>query len=230
MSRVGQGVPEFVLASASPRRLELLRAIGVQPTVRAAAVDERPLDGETPAQLVERLAVLKATTVARSTRPSVDGDDPTSTTGAGDRLSASTSHSNSVVLGADTVIDLDGRILAKAESRSEAEAMLRALSGRDHDVISGMALVGRVDGRAVEVSAVERTTVTMRALTEDDIAWYLGTGDYEGKAGSYAIQGLGGLFVDRIDGSYTNVVGLSVAGLDRLFGAAGMALRDLVAS
>lgn len=213
MSRVGQGVPEFVLASASPRRLELLQAIGVRPAVQAAAMDERPLDGESPAQLVERLAVAKATIVfeggvAGSADPGRDV----------------------VVLGADTVIDLDGRILAKAEDRPDAVRMLRALSGRDHDVITGMALIGRVGGQAIEASTVERTSVTMRPLSDGDIDWYLGTGEFNGKAGSYAIQGLGGLFVERIDGSYSTVVGLSVAGLDRLFAGVGLNLRELVAS
>jgi septum formation protein len=213
MSRVGQGVPEFVLASASPRRLELLQAIGVRPVVQAAAMDERPLDGESPAQLVERLAVAKATIVFE------DG-----VAGSAD------SGQDVVVLGADTVIDLDGQILAKAEDRPDAVRMLRALSGRDHEVITGMALIGRVCGQAIEASIAERTSVTMRPLTDGDIDWYLGTGEFIGKAGSYAIQGLGGLFVERIDGSYSNVVGLSVAGLDRLFTSVGLALRDLVAS
>lgn len=213
MSRVGQGVPEFVLASASPRRLELLQAIGVRPAVQAAAMDERPLDGESPAQLVERLAAAKATIVYEDgiAGPADIGQDV-------------------VVLGADTVIDLDGRILAKAEDRPDAVRMLRALAGRDHEVITGMALIGRVGGHAIEASTVERTSVTMRPLTDGDIDWYLGTGEFIGKAGSYAIQGLGGLFVERIDGSYSNVVGLSVAGLDRLFAGVGLNLRELVAS
>lgn len=213
MSRVGQGVPEFVLASASPRRLELLQAIGVRPAVQAAAMDERPLDGESPAQLVERLAAAKATIVYE------DGIAGPADTGQ-----------DVVVLGADTVIDLDGRILAKAEDRPDAVRMLRALAGRDHEVITGMALIGRVGGHAIEASTVERTSVTMRPLTDGDIDWYLGTGEFIGKAGSYAIQGLGGLFVERIDGSYSNVVGLSVAGLDRLFAGVGLNLRELVAS
>lgn len=221
MSRVGQGVPEFVLASASPRRLELLRTIGVQPAVRAAAVDERPHGDEAPAQLVERLAVLKARTVFDGGHPAEAG------TGAHRHPD---SDGDLVVLGADTVIDLDGQILAKPDDRDDGARMLRSLSGRDHDVITGMALIGRVDGRTVEASTVERTAVTFRALSDDDIDWYLGTGEFEGKAGSYAIQGLGGLFVDRIDGSYSTVVGLSMAGLDRLFGEVGLVLRQLVAS
>lgn len=214
MSRVGHGAPEFVLASASPRRLELLQAIGIQPAVRAAAVDERPLEREAPADLVVRLAKTKARTVADGRRADAGPDD------AGDHL----------VVGADTVIDLDGRALGKPSDRAEAEHMLRSLSGRCHEVITGMAVIGRLGGETVEAVTVERTEVTMRSLGEDDLTWYLDTGEFDGKAGAYAIQGFGALLVDGIDGSYHNVVGLSVTGLDRLCREVGLALRDLVTS
>lgn len=214
MSRVGHGAPEFVLASASPRRLALLQAIGIRPAVRVAAVDERPLDRETPTDLVARLARTKARTVADERR--VDKGVET--------------EADHLVVGADTVIDLDGRALGKPNDRAEAERMLRSLSGRCHEVITGMAVVGRLGGEPVEAVTVERTEVTMRTLGDDDVAWYLDTGEFNGKAGAYAIQGFGALLVDGIDGSYHNVVGLSVAGLDRLCRRVGLPLRELVSS
>ncbi len=216
MSRVGHGAPEFVLASASPRRLELLRAIGIQPAVRAAEVDERPLDQEPPGDLVARLAETKARTVAEA--------------GTADANGSAGEDGDHLVVGADTVIDLDGRSLGKPADRAEAEEMLRSLSGRCHEVVTGMAVIGRLGGEPVEAVAVERTEVTMRPFGEDDLAWYLDTGEFDGKAGAYAIQGFGALLVEGIDGSYHNVVGLSVAGLDRLCRQVGVALRDLVAS
>lgn len=212
MSRVGLGASEFVLASASPRRLALLRGIGVEPTaVEAAAADERPLDGEKPADLVERLARTKAELVAE--RRQTDADEAARL----DRL----------VLGADTVIDLDGEILAKPADRSEAARMLRALSGRAHDVVTGIAIVGSVGGDPVAVSTVERTAVRMRSIGDDEVAWYLDSGEWEGKAGAYAIQGVGSLLVSGIEGSYPNVVGLPLVALDRLLTELGRPLRDL---
>lgn len=182
----------------------------------AASVDERAIDGETPAELVERLALAKAATVAARSvdvGPGRAGGGPV----PGDRI----------VVGADTVIDLDGEILGKPIDRADAATMLRSLSGRRHHVITGMAVVGRLGRRCVEASTVERTAVTMRSLGDDDIDWYLGTGEFAGKAGSYAIQGYGALLVEGIEGSYHNVVGLSVAGLDALLRGVGLPLRAL---
>lgn len=168
-----------------------------------ASVDERPLPGERPAELVERLALAKA----RATASSV-----------GDRL----------VIGADTVIDLDGRVLGKPADRRDAHRMLMSLAGRSHGVVTGVAVVGTVDGRPVEVAAVERTEVAMRPYGGDEVAWYLDAGEFEGKAGAYAIQGLGCLLVQGIQGSYHNVVGLPPATLDRLLADFGRPLRSLV--
>lgn len=199
-----------MLASGSPRRLAILRSIGIDPTVVAAAIDEQPLPGEKPTELVERLALSKARAV--SSRP-IDGGEE-----AGDRL----------VVGADTVIDLDGRILGKPADRAEAESMLVALAARSHAVVTGVAVVGAVDGRPVASVEIERTEVEMRAYGVDEIAWYLDQGEYEGKAGAYAIQGLGSLLVRGIEGSYQNVVGLPLTTLDRILTGVGRPLRELV--
>lgn len=173
--------------------------------VTAASIDEQPAPGEKPAELVERLALSKARVVAAD---AVEG--------------------NRLVIGADTVIDLDGRVLGKPVDRAEAEAMLVALAGRCHAVVTGVAVVGSVDGRPVEAVAVQRTEVEMRCYGADEIEWYLDRGEYRDKAGAYAIQGLGSLLVDGIEGSYQNVVGLPLTALDRLLTGFGRPLRELV--
>lgn len=197
-----------MLASASPRRLTILRGIGVEPTVVAAAVDERPLDGEKPVDLVERLALAKARSVAAAI-----GDDAV--------------EGGRVVVGADTVIDLDGVTLGKPADRAEGERMLVRLAGRAHLVRTGVAVIADAGRGTVEASAVTTTDVVMRPYGADEIAWYLDSGEYEGKAGAYAIQGLGSLLVDGIEGSYHNVVGLPVTTLDRLVSEVGFSLRGL---
>ena len=183
----------LILASASPRRRELLSAAGVAFIVDAASVDETPLDGETPAECVERLALMKA----RAVLPRHPGD---------------------VVLGADTTVVLDGRMLGKPVDEFEAAIMLRSLSGRAHEVLTGVALVSA----AGERSTVERTTVVMTRLTEDEIAWYVASGEPGDKAGAYAIQGLASRFIPRLEGSYSNVVGLPVAAVLQLVNEMGL--------
>lgn len=169
----------FRLASASPRRLDLLRQIGVRPAeVRPAEIDETPGKRESARALALRLATEKARAVA-------DG-----------RLAT---------LGADTVVSAAGRILPKAEDIETAEACLALLSGRRHRVTTGVALVlpdGRLRSRVVE------TLVTVKRLHADEIAHYLQSGEWHGKAGGYAIQGLAAAFIPSINGSYSNVVGL----------------------
>jgi septum formation protein len=174
-------VPALVLASASPRRAELLARLGLAPEVRPSHVDETVLPGEVPADTVVRLARAKAV-AGRS------GDDE-------------------VVLAADTEVVLDGRVLGKPADRAEAAAMLRALAGRSHEVTTGLAVARGVQ---VEVDRVT-TTVAFRPLTDAEIAWYLATGEPAGKAGGYALQGAGAALVARIDGSDTNVIGLPLA-------------------
>jgi septum formation protein len=177
----------LVLASASPRRADLLRAAGIAFDVRVAAVDETPGPGESPEAYVRRLSVEKARAVAAQ-MPA--------------RL----------VLGADTTVVVDGRLLGKPAGVAEATAMLRSIAGRMHEVVTGVALVSG----AGESCDVARTSVWVRAMTPADIEAYVATGEPMDKAGAYAIQGRFSAFIDRVEGSYTNVVGLPVALVCRL--------------
>lgn len=188
-------VPELVLASASPRRRELLAQLGVHFTVRVSEVDERVLAGESPEAYVTRLARAKASAVAAQ-----DATLP--------------------VLGADTTVVVEGRILGKPADAADALAMLRALSGREHRVLTAVALVH--DGRVED--ALSATRVWFRARDDDMLARYVATGEPLDKAGAYGIQGLGAALVTRIDGSYTGVVGLPVAETVDLLRAAGVGI------
>ena len=172
----------LVLASRSPRRAELLAAAGIPFEVLAADIDETPREGEAPGAYVERLAIEKARAVL-GLRP------------------------DAAVLGADTTVTIDGLILGKPVDASEATAMLRRLQGRAHDVFTGVALVST---EGVQ-SAVDRTRVWFNSMTDEDISWYVESGEPVDRAGAYAIQGLASRFIPRIDGSYSNVVGLPVA-------------------
>jgi septum formation protein len=176
----------LILASSSPRRAALLTAVGYTFEVRVADVDETPHPGETGEVLVRRLADVKARAVPC----------------APDEL----------ILAADTTVVCEGVILNKPEDEADAAAMLRRLSGRPHEVYTGVTL--RRDGG--EESLVERTTVWFASLSEEDIAWYVGSGEPLGKAGGYGIQGRASRFVTRVDGSYPNVVGLPVAQVAKL--------------
>ncbi len=175
--------PHLVLASASPRRLELLRQIGLSPdAVDPAAIDEMPRQGELPAKLAQRLAEEKARLVANR-------------------------HPNSFVLAADTVVACGRRVLPKADTESEARRCLELLSGRRHRVWGGIAAAA--PGRRV-LSRVTDTVVAFNRLTEPEIESYLASGEWKDKAGGYAIQGRAAVFVRYISGSYSNVVGLPI--------------------
>ncbi|HET9783818.1 MAG TPA: Maf family protein [Terriglobales bacterium] len=171
----------IVLASASPRRRELLIAAGFVVEVRPADVDETPLLGEVPAAYVARLA--RAKTFAVSAQP------------------------EEVVLGADTTVVVDDDILAKPADDAEAAAMLRRLSSRSHRVLTGVCL----RRGAHQAEEVEATEVWFDPLSESDIAAYVASGEPRDKAGAYAIQGRAARFIPRIAGSYSNVVGLPIA-------------------
>ncbi len=183
-----------VLASGSPRRLELLRRIGVEPVVRPADIDETPQPGEAPESTVARLARTKARTVERTP--------------------------GELVIAADTEVVLRDGVLGKPADASGAAAMLRSLSGRSHRVVTGVHLVCGDE----EAAAVEETVVHVRELTEAEIEAYVATGEPFGKAGAYAIQGAGGMFVERIEGSDTNVIGLPLTTVVRLAGEVGVTL------
>ncbi|MFZ0817186.1 MAG: Maf family protein [Candidatus Sulfotelmatobacter sp.] len=184
----------IILASASPRRQELLRNAGIQFTVKPADIDETPLAGESPRECAERLAREKALAVFRS--------EP-----------------QSCVLGADTIVVVDDVMLGKPRDAADAARMLRLLSGRTHAVITGVCLAAPVASRELPVAsetenpkiASESTLVTMCALSEDEIRDYVATGDSMDKAGAYGIQGMASRWIPRIEGDYSNVVGLPVA-------------------
>ncbi len=173
----------MILASASPRRQELLRKGGVSFRVCPSLVSEEPLPAESPREQALRLARDKALEVARR-------------------------HRGFWVLGADTVVEVDGVALGKPEDPAEAARMLRLLSGRTHRVMTAFALV---DGEGeVRVHRCCESRVTFRPLKEEEIAVYVASGEPLDKAGGYAVQGLGAALVERVEGSYTNVVGLPV--------------------
>ena len=186
----------LILASASPRRQELVRSLGLDVVVEPADVDESEHPGEDAVRYVERVARAKADAIA-ARRGSLDG---------------------LVVLAADTTVDLDGAILAKPVDDDDARRMLRSLAGRTHLVHT--AVVCRHAGGVLDTTVT--TGVTFAPLGDDDIEWYLALGEYLDKAGAYGMQGAAGAFVERIDGSPSNVIGLPLAQTLRLLRACGV--------
>ena len=187
-------LPPLVLASASPRRIELLAQVGIAPDrIVPADIDETPLKGETPPRLAERLARTKAETVAGR-------------------------ETDALVLAADTVVAVGRRLLEKPADEAEARRFLALLSGRNHRVFTGVAL--KAPGRDTAVRVVE-TRVSLKPLSDDEIAEYIATGDWRGKAGGYAIQGPAGAFVRRIVGSHPAVMGLPLYETVQLLRGAG---------
>ncbi len=186
-----------ILASSSPRRASLLKALGIPFRRVAPDVDETRLPVESVRRYVRRLAIEKALAVANR-RP------------------------HSWVIAGDTTVVLDDTLLGKPRDAREARRMLRQLSGRSHRVLSGIALV-RGDRHSIR-SAVSSTRVTFRPLSEDEIRWYVRTGEPLDKAGAYGVQEKGGMLVARIDGSYSNVVGFPLEKFYELWRAAGLPL------
>jgi septum formation protein len=184
----------LVLASGSPRRAELLKAAGFSFEILRVDVDERPLMNEAASHYVLRLARDKS---ARAIELLTDAD-------TGHR---GTSIDDCVVVGADTAVVIDGFILGKPRADGEAYAMLERLSGRAHQVMTGVS----VRSAGQETSRVETSTVWFAPLTPEEMRWYVASGEGRDKAGAYAIQGLASRFIPRIDGSYSNVVGLPIA-------------------
>jgi len=182
---------KLVLASASPRRAEILRNAGIDFAVQATQIDESLRTGESPTDYVRRLALEKARAAAREL-----GILPAR---------------NALIVGADTVVVIGEEILGKPSSMDDAGRMLRLLSGRTHEVHTGLALLCPSDGNERVIEEVTR--VTFAPLTLQEIESYLATGEPMDKAGSYAIQGLAGRYVTRIEGCYFNVMGLPLARL-----------------
>jgi septum formation protein len=173
----------FILASASPRRRDLLAQIGLTPAqIIPADINEDPIDGELPRPHALRLACEKAQKVASE-------------------------HTDQIILASDTVVGVGRRILPKTETRQSAEDCLRLLSGRSHRVFTGVAVIDEVGHMR---SRVSETRLKMKRLSETEISTYLDSGEWDGKAGGYGIQGLAGAYIHHISGSYTGVVGLPV--------------------
>jgi septum formation protein len=186
----------IVLASASPRRKELLSALGLCFTVHPSEVDETPLNNEPPDEHVQRLALAKAQEV-------------------------SAKFPGRWVLGADTIVVIDGKMLGKPTDTIEARAMLATLADRTHDVYTGYAIVNSMTPEQQRIRFV-KSSVYIRKLAQDEIEAYVGTGEPMDKAGSYAVQGIGSALVERIYGSYTNVVGLPLCEVARDFKELGI--------
>ena len=187
----------LILASASPRRLDLLARIGVTPdAVIAADIDESVPRGELPRQHALRLAREKADAVARQ-------------------------QPDALVLAADTVVAVGRRILPKVEDAATLRACMKLLSGRRHRVLTGVALA--VPGNGIRERLVE-TTIAMKRLSDEEIDHYAGHGEWRGKAGGYALQGYGEVYVRHIGGSYSNVVGLPLAETRMLLKSAGYSI------
>ncbi len=182
------------LASASPRRREILQALGLVFTAAAEDVDESRIEGEDPESMAIRLATTKAQAAANNNR-----------------------HDN-VILAADTVVTLGDAVFGKPESREDAVMMLESLSGKGHSVLTGVAVLCR----GVVRTTVSRTSVRFREISPDEAAHYWQSGEPCDKAGAYAIQGKGGIFVEAISGSYSGVVGLPIFGTAKLLGETGI--------
>jgi len=191
----------LVLASASPRRAEILRTLGIPFLVDPASIREKVRTGETAAEAAERLAIEKAADVAAR-------------------------HPDFWTLAADTLVVLDREILGKPSSDEDAGRMLRLLSGRRHRVVTGVRLRR---GESPGSGLVEESHVVIAPLSEKEIAWYVATGEPQDKAGAYAVQGLGARFIEAVEGSYTNVMGLPARGVYRLMRDAGDSALDLLA-
>jgi len=197
--------PIFVLASGSPRRLALLGQIGVEPTaLRPASIDEAPKRGESPRSLVHRLARAKAEAAREQIADDMDLAD-------------------AYVLAADTVVAVGRCILGKPAVLEEAVASLELLSGRSHRVLTGICLITPNDSMRTRIV---QTRVQFRRLSREDIESYIASREWRGKAGGYAIQGLAGCFVQKLVGSYSNVVGLPLTEIFNLLIGEGLPLRQ----
>ncbi len=178
-------LPPLILASGSPRRAEILTFVGWEFEKRAADVDESILPGESAADYVERLALAKASAVAQHVQ-------------------------NGLVLGADTIVVIDGQIVGKPVDEADARRMLRLLSGNRHQVLTGVSLINISGGERKILTARQETSVKFAALGEADIEWLVENGSPLDKAGAYAVQAQAALFIEEIEGDYWNVVGLPV--------------------
>lgn len=189
---------KLILASASPRRRELLASVRLTFEVEASSVEELQRQGEAPETYVRRLAEDKAREVASR-------------------------HPDAWVIAADTIVFIDGAILEKPRDHEDAVRMLSRIAGRVHEVFTGLTLTNGATDRSY--TTVVTTRVKMLNLSPDEIEWYASTGEPMDKAGAYAVQGIGAMFIQSIDGSYTNVVGLPLAELFEMMKTAGLRVK-----
>jgi len=189
---------KLILASASPRRAQILRDAGIPFEIARANVSERRKRGENAVAMTRRLAQAKAEAIARKLEKE---------------------HLEAIVVGADTTVEVKGELLGKPQSSAEARKMLRKLAGRTHRVVTSVAAI-RLSDHA-EVIVTETTRVRFAPLSAEDIAEYVATGEPLDKAGAYAVQGIGGRFIESIEGCYFNVVGLPLARLYRMLSGLG---------
>ena len=208
-ANIGRAKPRFILASASPRRIELLAQIGIIPdAVVPADIDEIPQGGELPRPYALRMACEKAAKVAKT-------------------------HSNCVILAADTVVGVGRRILPKTETADEAEACLSLLSGRAHRVFTGVCVIDTVqvgDGNRVSRSRLSETRLKVKRLSAAEHAAYIAGGEWRGKAGGYGIQGLFSAYIASLSGSYTGVVGLPLYETRALLAPTGIIPAEMTQS
>lgn len=196
---------QLILASGSPRRKELLEQLGLSFDIILSNADESLPNFTTPEEAVKELAYRKAKDVAERVK-------------------------NALVIGADTLVVCDQKVLGKPENEDDAVQMLTHLQGRSHHVVSGIALIEVIKGEMKRIHAeAKKTTVWMLPLSLDQIEWYIRTGEPLDKAGAYGIQGIGACFIDRIEGCYFNVVGMSLSLLNQMVQQMGyQLLRDFV--
>lgn len=191
----------IILASGSPRRRELLSMLGLPFAVVSSDVDESTPPEWAPDKVVRSLALRKAEAVITASN-----------------------QQNTLIIGSDTIVELDGRILGKPVDKQDSKAMLTALQGKSHQVYTGIACIGLPEDKIIVDHRV--TTVTMRALSPEEIDAYVDTGEPADKAGSYAIQGLGATLVEKIDGCYFNVVGLPLSLLGNMLSEFGIQVLE----
>lgn len=190
----------LILASSSPRRQELIKMLRLPYRIAVSDIDESMPHGTPPDAYVERLSLRKAKAVSDRIRE--NGGEP------------------GIVIGSDTVVVLDGDILGKPADERDAFAMLKKISGRTHQVYTGITCIGTESGKTV--TRHEVTHVTMKRLTDDQIRRYIATGEPLDKAGAYAVQGIGATIVEKIEGDYFNVVGLSIRVLSEMLAEFGI--------
>ena len=187
--------PRIILASASPRRQKLLRQIGVDPIIMPSYVEEKT-DKTNSEEIVKELSYIKADDIRK-------------------KCADEGYNGKTIIISADTVVSCDGGVLGKPKGNDKAAEMLKIISGREHEVLTGVTVMLTVNDRLEKCETfVQKTSVKVTKLSDEDISEYIATGEPNGKAGAYAIQGIFGKYVEGIDGDYYNVVGLPICALN----------------